>query len=26
VPVCGLLNVICMSFGRVVECGRAKCA
>ena len=26
VPVCGLLNVVCMSFGRVVECGRAKCA
>ena len=26
VPVCGLLNVICMSFGRVVECGRAECA
>jgi hypothetical protein len=20
VPVCGLLNVVCMSFGRVVEC------
>jgi hypothetical protein len=26
VPVCGLLNVVCMSFGRVVECGHAKCA
>ena len=26
VPVCGLLNVVCMSFGRVVECGCAKCA
>ena len=26
VQVCGLLNVVCMSFGRVVECGHAKCA
>ena len=26
VQVCGLLNVVCMSFGRVVDCGRAKCA
>jgi hypothetical protein len=26
VPVWGLLNVVCISFGRVVECGRAKCA
>ena len=24
VPVCGLLNVVCASFGRVVECGRAN--
>ena len=26
VQVCGLLNVVCMPFGRVVECGHAKCA
>ena len=25
-PVCGLLHVVRMSIGRVVECGRAKCA
>ena len=25
-PVCGLLDVVCMSIGRVVECGCAKCA
>ena len=25
-PVCGLLDVVRMSIGRVVECGRAKCA
>ena len=25
-PVCGLLDVVCMPFDRVVECGLAKCA